>query len=87
MQRTVGNLPNHARLRPQVVNWHLEESLDLRCVQVHGDNVVASCDLQHVGDELGGDGRTRLVFAILSFPNRQASLKYALDEYGRTIRE
>lgn len=64
--RQEGDAPNHARLSPEVVDRDLEEALDLARVEVHGDDVVAARDLEHVGDELGGDGRPRLVFAVLS---------------------
>ena len=33
-------------------------------MQSQGDNVVAACDSQHVGDELGRDRRAALVFFV-----------------------
>jgi hypothetical protein len=57
--------PDHTRFRPQVIHRDLEEPLDLRGVKVHRDDVVAAGDLEHVGDELGGDGRAGLVFPVL----------------------
>ena len=33
-------------------------------MQIHGDDVVAAGDGEHVGDELGGDGRPALVFFV-----------------------
>lgn len=62
--------PDHARLSPQVVNGNFEETLDLRSVQVHRDDVIATGDLQHVGDEFGGDWRSRLVFSVLRAEER-----------------
>lgn len=66
--------------RDSLVNRNVEEPLDLRGVQIHGlpvsytlqlyaqqthDDVVASRRDQHVGDELGGNGRSRLVLLVL----------------------
>ena len=55
-----------AWLGVQVVDGDVEEALDLRGVQVHGDDVVAAGRLQHVRDELGRDGRARLVLLVLA---------------------
>jgi len=55
-----------AGLGVQVVDGDVEEALDLRGVQVHGDDVVAAGGLQHVRDELGGDGGARLVLLVLA---------------------
>lgn len=33
----------------EVVDWDVEEALDLRGVEVHCDNVVATSGLEHVG--------------------------------------
>ena len=54
-----------ARLGIKVVDRHVEEALDLAGVQVHRDDVVAPGRLQHVGHELGRDGRARLVLLVL----------------------
>lgn len=35
-------------------------------MEVHGDDVIRPSDAQHVGHELGGDGRARLVFLVLA---------------------
>lgn len=35
-------------------------------MQVHGDDVIAPGRLQHVGYQLGRDGRSRLVLLVLS---------------------
>lgn len=56
----------HARLSIQVVHWDIEKALDLAGVQIHGDNMVAASSLEHVGHELGSDGRTALIFLILT---------------------
>lgn len=68
-----GDPPNHARLGPKVVDGDLKESLNLRGVQVHGDDVVAAGDLEHVGHELGGDGRARLVLAVLCYGENESA--------------
>lgn len=62
-------LPNPSQrtwLGVQVVYRHVEETLDLTCVQIHGDDVVAASGLQHVGHELSCDGRTALVLLVLA---------------------
>lgn len=45
------DIAHHAWFRPQVVDWNVEEALDLRSVQVHCDNVVRSSHRQEVCDE------------------------------------
>lgn len=55
---------NHEGLRPEIVYGDVEETLDLAGVKVHGDDMVAAGDDEHVGDELGGDGRTTLVLLV-----------------------
>ena len=35
-------------------------------MEVHGDDVVRPGHTQHVGHQLGGDGRPRLVLLVLS---------------------
>ena len=62
----VADPAQHARLGVQIVDGHVEEALDLAGVQVHGDDVVAAGRLQHVGDQLGRDGRARLVLLVLA---------------------
>ena len=55
-----------AGLGIEVIDGDVEEALDLGGVQVHGDHVVAAGGLQHVGDELGGDGGAALVLLVLA---------------------
>jgi len=55
-----------ARLGVEVVDRDIEEALDLRCVQVHGDDVVTARRLEHVGHESCGDRGARLVFLVLA---------------------
>ncbi len=55
---------NHEGLRVEVVYGEIEEALDLAGMQVHGDDMVAAGDSEHVGDELGGDWRAALVLFI-----------------------
>lgn len=55
-----------AGLGVQVVDGDVEEALDLRGVEVHGDDVVAAGSLEHVSHQSGGDGGTRLVFLVLT---------------------
>ena len=58
--------PQRAGLRVQVVDWHVEEALDLAGVQVHCDYMVASRRLQHVRHQLCRDGRARSIFFVLA---------------------
>src|SRR5690606_27906735 len=44
---------------------HVEEALDLTGVQVDSDDAVGAGRLEEVGDELGGDGLTRLDLLVL----------------------
>ena len=60
----VFDICDHERFGVQVVDGKIEEALDLAGVQIHGDNVVATGNSQHIGDELGGDGRAALVFFV-----------------------
>lgn len=54
----------HEGLRPQIVDGDVEKALYLARVEVHGDNVVAAGDHEHVGDELRSDRRARLVLFV-----------------------
>jgi len=55
---------DHEGFRVEIVDGNVEEALDLAGVQVHGDDVIAAGDGEHVGDELGGDRRTAHVLFI-----------------------
>lgn len=59
------NPAQHTRLGVEIIYGDVEEALDLRSMQVHGDNMVAAGSLQHVRDELGGYGRATLVLLVL----------------------
>ncbi len=50
----------------EVVNWDVEEALNLGSVKVHGDNVVAAGGLEHICDQLGRDWSAGLVFLVLA---------------------
>jgi len=54
------------RFGEEVVDRDVEETLDLAGVQVHGDYVVGARHGEHVGDELGRDGRAALVLLVLA---------------------
>src|SRR5699024_11137427 len=49
----------------QIVHGYVEEALDLRGVQVHGEDAVGSGLGDEVGDELGGDGVAAFGLAVL----------------------
>ena len=50
----------------QVVEGDVEEPLDLSRVQVDADHTVRARHLEHVGDELGGDGLAPCRLAVLA---------------------
>jgi hypothetical protein len=50
----------------EIVNGDIKEALYLRGVEIHRNDVIAARFAQHVGNELGGDGRPGLVFLVLS---------------------
>lgn len=56
----------HTRFGIQIVNRHIEETLNLARMEIHSDDVIAPSSLQHVGHQLGGDRSTALVFLILA---------------------
>lgn len=60
------NPSQRARLCVEVVYGNIEEALDLTGVEIHGDHVVASGSLEHVGHQLSRDGCTRLVLLVLT---------------------
>ena len=49
----------------EVVDRDIEETLDLPSVEVHREDPLDSSGGEEIGDQLGGDGDARLVFAIL----------------------
>ena len=55
-----------AGLGIQIVHGNVEEALDLRGMEVHGDDMVAPGRLQHIGNELGRYRSSALVFLILA---------------------
>lgn len=58
--------PQGARFSIEIIHWHIEKSLYLTRMQIHRDDMVATCGLQHVGHKAGSDGRTGLVFLVLA---------------------
>lgn len=55
-----------AGLSVQVVDGNIEESLDLRGVEIHSDDMVAAGGLKHVSHQTGSDGRTRFILLVLT---------------------
>lgn len=53
------------RIGVQVVDRNVKEPLYLRGVKVHGDDMIGARHREHVGHELGRDGRTALVLLVL----------------------
>lgn len=52
----------------EVVDRHIEESLDLVGMQIHGDETVDTGYAEQVSYELGTDAHTGLVLAVLTCP-------------------
>ncbi len=52
--------------RIQVIKWNIEKPLDLRSMQVHGQDAVCSGFCEQVGYELCGDCYTWSVLAVLA---------------------
>ena len=62
----LANVVERRGLGVQVVNGHVKKALDLTCMQVHSDDMVAASRLQHVSHKLSSDGCTRLVLLVLA---------------------
>ena len=58
--------PQSTWLSVQVVHGHIEEPLNLAGVQIHSDDMVAPCRLQHIRHQLGGDRSSTLILLVLS---------------------
>ena len=53
-------------LSVKVVDWYVEEALDLTGMEIHRDYMVAASGLKHVRHEFGRDWSARLVFLVLT---------------------
>ena len=53
----------------EMIDGYIEESLNLVGMQVHRDDTVHTCHTEQVGNELGSDGYTWLVLAVLTSPS------------------
>lgn len=62
----VSNPTQRDWLRIEVVDWHVEEPLDLAGMKIHGDHMVATGCLQHVGHQLRCDRCTGFILLVLS---------------------
>jgi len=67
---------HHEGLGVNVVYGNVEKALDLVGVQIHSDDMVAAGDGEHVGDELGGNGRAALILFV------HARIRIAWDDGG-----
>jgi hypothetical protein len=45
------DIGHHTGFTKQVIDWDVEEPLDLRSVEIHGDNMVGTCYSEEVGNE------------------------------------
>ena len=52
--------------RSELVNRHVEESLELTLVKVHREDSVCASNLKHVSHESRGDRHSRLIFLVRS---------------------
>ena len=62
----VGKIGDEHRGAQQVVDRDVEEPLQLRRVQVHGQHAVSARRLDEVSDQLGRDGVARFGLAVLA---------------------
>jgi len=62
----VGEVSDEDRVAEQIVHGNVKEALDLGCVQVHRQNTVCTGGLDHIRNELGGDGVAALGLAVLT---------------------
>jgi len=56
---------NEERRRIQVIHRALKEALNLICVEVHGHDAGSASRFNQLGHQLGGNGNTGLVLAVL----------------------
>ena len=54
----------HQRLRPEIVNWNVEETLNLTSMQVHSNDMIAARHGDHVRHKFSGDRSARLFFLV-----------------------
>ena len=64
----------------KVIDGNVKKALDLLGVQIHGQNTVHSRRHQKIGHQLGGDGHTGLIFAVL--PGVPKKGKHRCDPEG-----
>ena len=65
-----------------MVHRNIKESLNLVGMQVNGDHTVCACRLQHVRYQLGADGHTRFVLAVLTCPTEIRNHSHHLVRTG-----
>lgn len=61
----LAEVADEGRFRVEVVDWDVEETLDLWGVEVHGEDASDPGGGEEIGDEFSGDGDARLVFTVL----------------------
>ena len=64
-----------------MVDRDVEETLNLVCMQIHGNQTVDACYAQQVSYQFGTDRHTRLVLTVLTRPSEIG--KYGDDTLGR----
>lgn len=60
------NPPQRARLRIKIIDRHIEKPLYLARVQIHRNDMITPCRLQHIGHEFRRDGGAGLVLLVLA---------------------
>ena len=66
MHQVLSDPLDAVRFGVEIVHGDVEEPLDLRGVQVHCDDVIATGRLKHIRHEFCGNGRPRLILLVLS---------------------
>jgi len=51
-----------------MVNWDIEETLDLICVKVHSDKAINTSCSKHISNKLCTDSNSWLIFSVLTCP-------------------
>ena len=60
------DVTNHQGFRVKIVDGDFEETLNLTCVEIEGDEVIAPGNGEHIGNEFSGDRCAGLVLFVLS---------------------
>ena len=63
--RKISEVLDQDRSRVEMIEWNIEEPLDLRRMQIHSQHTIGSCRRDQVSDQLRRDRDPRLVLPVL----------------------